>query len=71
MAWCETCDRYLTPSSLDDDGTCPACDTGTVLVEVPEAPRTPWHFKLLVGLAGAYLSWRAVVGVIWIVERLG
>lgn len=70
MAWCEECDRYLTPTSLDSDGTCPSCDSGTVLVEPASPPRAPWHFKLLVGLAGAYLLWRAVAGVVWLVERL-
>ncbi|MDG2260775.1 MAG: hypothetical protein P8N50_00405 [Actinomycetota bacterium] len=71
MAWCDACDRYLTPSSLDEDGTCPGCDSGDVLVEVPEMPHTPWHFKLLVVLAGGYLLWRSVFGVIWLFERLG
>ena len=42
-----------------------------MLIEVPEIPHTPWHFKLLVVLASGYLLWRAVFGLIWLVERLG
>ena len=25
MPWCETCDRFLSPSSVQTDGTCPSC----------------------------------------------
>ena len=25
MPWCETCDRFLSPSTVRADGTCPAC----------------------------------------------
>lgn len=25
MPWCEQCSRYLTPSSVSTDGTCPGC----------------------------------------------
>lgn len=25
MPWCAECNKYLTPSSMRDDGTCPAC----------------------------------------------
>ena len=25
MPWCEDCSKYLTPSSLQADGTCPSC----------------------------------------------
>ena len=27
MPWCEPCARYLTQSSVKDDGTCPTCGT--------------------------------------------
>ncbi len=25
MPWCETCDRFLSPSTVHVDGTCPTC----------------------------------------------
>jgi hypothetical protein len=25
VPWCETCDRFLSPSTVAADGTCPAC----------------------------------------------
>jgi len=25
VPWCETCDRFLSPSTVHADGTCPAC----------------------------------------------
>jgi hypothetical protein len=25
VPWCETCDRFLSPSTVRADGTCPAC----------------------------------------------
>lgn len=25
MPWCETCDRFLSPSTVKVDGTCPSC----------------------------------------------
>ena len=25
MPWCEPFEKYLTPSSVNDDGTCPSC----------------------------------------------
>jgi len=83
VPFCEACERHLTPTSMGADGSCPAC--GRVLPPAPsdgaapadrgadgadEAPRAPWHFKLLLfGLAG-YLTWRGVQGVEWLVHRL-
>ena len=25
MPWCDTCDRFLSPSTVKADGTCPSC----------------------------------------------
>ncbi|MCP3936367.1 MAG: hypothetical protein GY708_13455 [Actinomycetia bacterium] len=73
MAWCDECDRYVTPTSVTNDGTCPFCDSGTVLVDKPAPaadrlaqPRAPWHFKLIVALTALYLLWRLVQFVIWL-----
>lgn len=63
MPWCEECSKYLTPSSMRDDGTCPAC--GRPVGEIEERgdaavaeEKAPWHFKLLVVALVTYLAWR-------------
>ena len=47
---------------MRDDGSCPSC--GRVLVDPSaadaDAPRAPWHFKLLVLALALYLAWRFV-----------
>jgi hypothetical protein len=47
------------------DGSCPTC--GRPIGAVAEAPRAPWHFKVLVGGVVAYLGWRLFQLVVWIV----
>ncbi|MEM9565079.1 MAG: hypothetical protein AAGA93_20820 [Actinomycetota bacterium] len=74
MPWCDSCDVYLAPNTVDSDGTCPTChhevDAADLQVPAPEEAEVPWHFwVVLVALVG-YLGWRAVAGVIWLVERL-
>jgi hypothetical protein len=71
MPWCETCSRFLNPNSLGPDGSCPTC--GRVVAEPKkagvdeEAPKAPWHFKLLLVLVIAYLAWRTIQIIGWIV----
>ncbi len=36
MAWCESCERYLTPAALDAGGACPSCGAE---VEHPFSPQ--------------------------------
>ena len=40
MPWCERCDRFLNPNTVQPDGTCPSCgrtvDAGAVAPEQPE-----------------------------------
>lgn len=76
MPWCEPCAKYFAPSSLTADGECPDCLStvdnmslsGRVIVDTldlkklagVDGDKTPWHFKLLVGLLCAYLGWRFV-----------
>ncbi|MEO1064477.1 MAG: hypothetical protein AAFZ07_23910 [Actinomycetota bacterium] len=75
MPWCEHCEQYLTPTSMDADGSCPTChgavDTETV-VERTERPQAkiPWHFWLLLIAATAYLGWRAIDGVFWLIGQM-
>ncbi|CAN5198533.1 hypothetical protein BH24ACT1_BH24ACT1_07540 [soil metagenome] len=69
MPWCDDCSRFWTTEAVSGAGACPNC--GAVL---PKAGAdgdvgTPWHFKLLVVAVVAYLGWRAVELVVWLVGR--
>ena len=71
MPWCESCSKYLTPTALNTDGTCPTCARAVGEVdpradEVLAEESTPWHFKLLIGAVAVYLAWRAVQMVNWL-----
>ena len=64
MPWCDECARFFTPPSMGAGGECPSCQRVIV------APiKVPWHFKLLVTSACAYLGWRALQGVAWLVQH--
>ena len=72
MPWCEDCAKYLTPTSLNADGTCPTCGRPVGEIEARaeselDDERTPWHFKLLVAAVALYLGWRLVQGIGWLV----
>lgn len=70
MPWCEQCAKYLAPSAMSPDGTCPTCGRsaqGSTLTDgaaerndEPVDESTPWHFKLLVAALIVYLGWRVV-----------
>ena len=72
MPWCETCSRFYNPNSLRADGSCPTCGR---VVAAPSAgaearERAPWHFWVLLAAVVAYLGWRLVQGVAWVVQGL-
>lgn len=68
MPWCEECAKYRTPNSVNDDGSCPTCGAELHLPEGAEDAaaarladeKSPWHFKLLVGMVVVYLGWRLI-----------
>jgi hypothetical protein len=71
VPWCEQCSKYLTPTSVQTDGTCPTCGREVGEIERragDEAAETPvpWHFKLLVVALVLYLGWRLVQLVGWV-----
>jgi len=72
VPWCETCDRFLSPSTVVADGTCPACGRpvdpgGAHAGEEDEGlGPIPWHLKLLLGALAIYLGWRAWQGIEWL-----
>jgi hypothetical protein len=70
VPWCDDCSRFLNPTTLSEDGSCPSC--GRVVAEIDdpgEPPRAPWHFKVMVVALVAYLGWRLWEGVVWVFER--
>ncbi len=76
VPWCDSCDRFYNPNTLQADGTCPTCGRvvgspeRAVPVDEDAGPGTPWHFKLLVAATVVYLSYRLLQGVIWVAGRL-
>ena len=81
VPWCDTCDRFLSPSTVRPDGACPTCgrrvDPGSAR-SVADAPAgddnhlgpIPWHLKLLGGALAVYLGWRAWQGIEWLAHNL-
>lgn len=75
VPWCDTCDRFYNPNTLQADGTCPSCgrqvgEPAAVAVDEEPAPGAPWHFKLLVLATVLYLGWRLFEGVLWVGHHL-
>jgi len=72
MPWCDTCDVYLAPNSVEAEGSCPTCqepvDHGDRVTET-ERP-IPWHFWIVVAALVAYLGWRLIEGVGWLAQRI-
>ncbi|MEM9609551.1 MAG: hypothetical protein AAGA99_19155 [Actinomycetota bacterium] len=75
MPFCEDCDRYLTPTSMEADGTCPTCHRPVKIEglaaseqDEPAATKIPWHFWVLLTAAVVYLGWRGIEGVVWLVN---
>ncbi len=79
MPWCTECDRFLSPSTVKTDGTCPTCgrvvEPGDVATEAAahreeqeaeELTPIPWHLKLLAAAIVVYLGYRAFQGIEWV-----
>jgi hypothetical protein len=60
VPFCEACDRFYNPNTLDAAGDCPEGHHVAAPVEEESAPPVPWHFKLMLALLVAYLAWRFV-----------
>ncbi len=80
MPWCDACDRFLSPSTVKIDGTCPSCgrvvDAGHAHLadhgeeqEDENLPPIPWHLWLLAAALAVYLGYRAMQGIEWLVGR--
>ncbi len=80
MPWCSTCDRFLSPPSVNADGTCPTCGktvdpgkaaTPELAVDEPKPRRRiPWHLKALLGVFAIYLGYRTAQGIEWLAHNL-
>ncbi len=82
VPWCATCNRFLSPPTVRDDGTCPTCgrtvDTGTAhapatTTDEPTQSRRaalPWHLWLLAIALAVYLGFRAWQGIEWVIQQL-
>jgi PHP family Zn ribbon phosphoesterase len=82
MPWCATCNRFLSPSTVRENGTCPTCgrtvEGGGAHGTVPEhhdAPddrpgSLPWHLWLLGAALAVYLGFRAWQGIEWVIHAL-
>jgi hypothetical protein len=80
VPWCESCDRFLSPSTVVADGTCPTCgrpvDPGAAhaadsdTADDDDLGPIPWHLKLLAGALALYLGWRAYQGIEWLAHAL-
>lgn len=78
MPWCDTCDRFLSPSTVVADGTCPNCgrtvDPGSghgaeEHDDEDDLGPIPWHLKLLGGALAVYLGYRAYQGIEWVAHQ--
>lgn len=74
MPYCDDCEKYWAPSSMNDDGTCPRCgadlDEPAIAAahadgaEPEDDSKTPWHFKLMILALVVYLGYRFIeIGV--------
>ncbi len=84
VPWCDDCDRFLSPSTVKVDGTCPSCgrvvDPGhahtaaapsqTVDDDDDDLPPIPWHLWLLAGALAVYLGYRAMQGIEWLLGTI-
>jgi hypothetical protein len=82
VPWCDACDRFLSPSTVKVDGTCPSCgrvvDAGHAHGPSPDADadekdlaeeelaKVPWHLWLLAAALAVYLGYRALQGIEWL-----
>ncbi|MGZ6969975.1 MAG: hypothetical protein ACXVKN_19800, partial [Acidimicrobiia bacterium] len=73
-------DRFLSPSTVKADGTCPTCGRTVEAGEVASAAAAqrvehaeeeltpiPWHLKVLASGIAIYLAYRLYQGIQWLV----
>ena len=73
MPWCDTCDRFYNPNTLQQDGSCPTCGrlvSGASAAQVEVDEGAPWHFKVLLAVTAVYLGYRLFQGLVWVAQQL-
>jgi hypothetical protein len=68
VTWCGQCDRDFDIGLLGEDGGCPVC--GQWLAKPSRGGSVPWHFWVVAAGAVLYLGWRALQGIIWVVQQI-
>jgi predicted RNA-binding Zn-ribbon protein involved in translation (DUF1610 family) len=72
VPWCVECERFLSPSTVNRDGSCPTCgkpvDTGSGSAR--RLGRVPWHLKVLIVVFALYLTYRIAQGVEWLIGEI-
>lgn len=77
MPWCADCDRFLSPPTVREDGTCPTCGkpvevgayADAAAESAEENPPVPFHLKALGAATVIYLGYRALQGVSWVAHK--
>jgi hypothetical protein len=77
VPWCERCDRFLNPNTVNPDGTCPSCgrpvEPAAGSTDSPadenETFKAPWHFWVMIASAVVYLGWRFIEGIVWAIRQ--
>lgn len=73
MPWCEPCARYLTQSSVHEDGSCPHCGKPVDFTTVKGQPITAetLDLKKLAGAEDEKLPWHFKLLVFLLIVYLG
>ncbi|CAN5760328.1 hypothetical protein BH20ACT1_BH20ACT1_11180 [soil metagenome] len=70
MPWCDACDRFWTMDAVAGKPECLNCGAALAEPAAREQQGAPWHFKLLIVAVVAYLGWRAIQLLVWLVTAL-
>jgi hypothetical protein len=73
VPWCDTCDRFYNPNTLQHDGSCPTCGrlvSAATSAQVEVGEGAPWHFKVLLAATAVYLGYRLFQGLVWVAQHL-
>ncbi len=77
MPWCVSCNKFLTPSTVRPDATCPKCGNVVERGLIPgmtrpgdvAPPAVPWHLKLVGAALAVYLGYRFLQLLDWVLHR--
>ena len=72
MSWCDTCSEYREAETGSEQRICSTCSEPLSSSHVHDREATvgdsaPWHFWIVVVALAAYLLWRLVDGIAWLI----